>query len=91
MGPLCIRFGAVRRTDRGARQVRHPENGFDGRHRHPDDRGAGVFVADGLSRRLAEPDHAARRQDAAVSDPLGPGYRRELALLLPRAADRRYQ
>ena len=32
-----------------------------------------------------------QQEELAVSDPLGPGYRRELALLLPRAADRRYQ
>ena len=50
---VCLRFGAVRRSDSHFGQMRHPQDGFHRGHRHPHHSSAGLFVADGVHRRLA--------------------------------------
>ena len=83
---VCLRFGAVRRSDGHFGQMRHPQDGFHRGHRHPHHCGAGVFVADGVHRWLAGYHRRHQRKNAAVSGAVRPCHRRELAVLFQGTA-----
>lgn len=53
MDSLCVRVGTVCGLDSGVGQVRHPKDEFNGCDCNPDNRGSGLFMADGVHRRLA--------------------------------------
>ena len=91
MDSLCVRVGTVCGLDSGVGQVRHPKDGFNGCDCNPDNRGSGLFMADGVHRRLAGTAFRNQRKNASVPDSVRPCNRRKLAVLFPCAADRRYQ